>query len=254
VGVDLTNRSSDANPSAAPAPRPVLAEHERAVLEAATARLVPGPDDDPGEAGRPGAREAHAADYIVTLLGALREDPPWVFAGGPFSDRGGGTGDDMARFLPLNDAVREHWRARLDALRAAYRAGLRQLDALAGGDFAAASPADQDAALAQNPRVPRLPTGSRGFTDLLFRHTIEGCYSAPEYGGNAGGAMWQSIGFPGDVQPRGYDADQVTKSDGPDPVTATGIVADLLQLVTATAPGPPPPLTPPTPGPTSRGR
>ncbi|HKA82348.1 MAG TPA: gluconate 2-dehydrogenase subunit 3 family protein, partial [Acidimicrobiales bacterium] len=196
-------------------------------------------------------REARAADYIVTLLDALRENPPRVFAGGPFSDRGGSERDDMARFLPLNDAVKEHWRARLDDLGAAYREGLGQLDALAGGDFAAASPADQDAALAQNPRVPRLPAAISGFTDLLFRHTIEGCYGVPEYGGNAGGAMWRSIEFPGDVQPRGYEAGEVTDSDGPDPVTATGIVADLLRLVTSTAPESPP-RPPPAPGPTSR--
>jgi hypothetical protein len=231
----------------------VLTAPERAVLEAATARLVPGPDDDPGEAGHPGAREAHAADYIVMLLSALRDDPPKVFAGGPFSDRAGSERDDMAHFLPLNHAVEDRWRARLEDLGAAYREGLRRLDALVGGDFAAASPADQDVALAQNPRVRCLPAGISGFTDLLFRHTIEGCYSAPEYGGNAGGAMWRSIGFPGDVQPRGYEADEVTESDGPDPITATGIVADLLRLVTSTAPGSPPlPPLPPPPGPTSR--
>lgn len=224
------------------------------MLEAAAARLVPGPDDELSEAGHPGAREAHAADYIVILLGALQEDPPKVFAGGPFSDRGGSKRDDMAQFLPLNDAVKEHWRARLDNLIAAYRDGLGQLDALAGGDFAAASPADQDAALARNPGVRHLPAGNSGFTDLLFQHTIEGCYSVPEYGGNAGGAMWRSIEFSGDVQPRGYEADEVTNSDGPDPITATGIVADLLQLLTSTAPGSPSPSTPPVPRPTSGGR
>ena len=243
----------DADSPPPPGARPVLTAHERAVLEAAAARLVPGPDDDPGEAGHPGAREVHAADYIVTLLGALGEDPPKVFAGGPFSDRAGGKRNDMERFLPLNDAVKEHWRVRLDDLGAAYREGLGQLDALVGGDFAAASPTGQDVALAQNPRVRHLPAGIRGFTDLLFQHTIEGCYGVPEYGGNAGGAMWQSIGFPGDVQPRGYEADEVTNSDGPDPVTATGIVAELLRLVTSTAPGSPPSRrTQSAPGTTSR--
>ena len=224
------------------------------MLEAAAARLVPGPDDDPSEAGHPGAREAHAANYIVMLLGALREDPPKVFAGGPFSDRGGGGRDDMARFLPLNDAVKEYWRVRLDDLAAAYHDGLGQLDAFAGGDFAAASPADQDAALARNPPVRHLPAGNSGFTDLLFQHTIEGCYSVPEYGGNARGAMWRSIEFPGDVQPRGYEADEVTNSDGPDPITAIGIVADLLQLLTSTAPGSPSPSTPPEPRPAPEER
>jgi gluconate 2-dehydrogenase gamma chain len=254
AGVDLTSCSSDDGSPPAPAPSPVLTGHERAVLEAATARLVPGPDDDPGEAEHPGAREAHAVDYIVMLLGALQEDPPKVFAGGPFSDRGGSKRNDMAHFLPLNPAVKGYWRAQLDDLVAAYRDGLAQLDALAGGDFAAASPADQDAALAENPRVRHLPAGSSGFTDLLFQHTIEGCYSVPEYGGNAGGAMWEAIEFPGDVQPRGYEADQVTNADGPDPVAATGIVADLLRLLTSTAPGSPPPPAGASPRPTSGRR
>jgi Gluconate 2-dehydrogenase subunit 3 len=251
AGVDLTSCSSDddGGSKAAPKrdrPRPVLNQRERAVLEAAAARLVPGPKDDPEET-EPGAREVEAAGYIVTLLGALAEDPPRVYAGGPFSDRAGSKRDDMAHFLPLNHAVREHWRARLADLVAAYHDGLAKLDDLAGGDFAAASPAAQDAALAKNPKVAHLPVENSGFTDLLFQHTIEGCYSVPEYGGNAGGKMWASIGFPGDAQPRGYDDDQVTDSDGPDPIEAEGIVADLLELLTSTAPGSPTPAVIPPP-------
>ncbi len=243
AGLDLDGCSSGEDSSEEPegersAP-PVLDRRQRAVLEAAAARLVPGPDDDPAEAGHPGAREAGAAGYIVTLLGALHEDPPRVYAGGPFSDRAGNDTDDMARFLPLDEAVRAHWRDRLRDLVSAYREGLDRLDALGGGDFAGAPAAEQDRALARNPRVRHLPAGNSGFTDLLFQHTIEGCYSAPEYGGNADGVMWRSIGFPGDVQPRGYDDDQVTESDGPDPYRATGIVADLLGLLTSTAPAPP---------------
>ena len=245
AGLDLTACSSggsgsDAEQDSQRRRRAVLSRRQRAVLEAATARLIPGPEDDPAE-HEPGAREAGAAEYIVTLLGALGDDPPRVYAGGPFSDRAGSDTNDMAQFLPLDEAVREHWRDRLRQLASAYRQGLDRLDALAGGDFAGASPEAQDAALARNPGVDDLPAGSTGFTDLLFQHTIEGCYGAPEYGGNAEGVMWRSIGFPGDVQPRGYDDDQVSESDGPDPYRATGIVADLVDLLTSTAPAAPPP-------------
>jgi hypothetical protein len=215
-----------------------LNDHERAVLEAATGRLVPGPDDDPEE-HTPGAREAGAADYVVTLLGALAYDPPRVYAGGPFSDRAGHDTDDMADFLPLSRVTQEHWRARLADLLAAYQQGLRKLDELAGGDFAEATPDVQDEALARNPAVDRLPAGTGGFTDLVFQHTVEACYSVPEYGGNADGAMWEEIGFPGDVQPRGYDDDQVTESDGPDVYEPAPVVTDLLALITSTAPPPP---------------
>ena len=71
------------------------------------------------------------------------------------------------------------------------------------------------------------------FTSLLFEHTIEGLYAAPEYGGNRGLAGWKDIGFPGDVQPRGYPADEVERSDGPDPVARTGVVTDVLNLLGA---------------------
>jgi gluconate 2-dehydrogenase gamma chain len=71
------------------------------------------------------------------------------------------------------------------------------------------------------------------FTSLLFEHTIEGMYANPEYGGNRGLAGWKDIGFPGDIQPRGYSAQEVERSDGPDPVPGTPIVADVLKLLGA---------------------
>jgi hypothetical protein len=211
------------------------------VVEAATARLIPGPDDDPAEAGHPGAREAGVAAYIDGLLGALRDQPPRVYAGGPFSDRAGAERNDMAMFLPLDAAATKAWRTRIAGLIAAYRAGVVALDRATGGDFTNAPAARQDAALARNPKVADLPSGTDGFTDLLFQHAIEGCYAVPEYGGNAGLVGWKEIGFPGDRQPKGFTADEVSRSDGPDPLEPAGIVADVLDLVTATAPGAPSP-------------
>ena len=35
-------------------------------------------------------------------------------------------------------------------------------------------------------------------------------YGAPEYGGNRDLVGWRSIGFEGDVQPRGYTDDEVS--------------------------------------------
>jgi len=222
----------------------ILDEHERAVLEAATARLVPGPSDDPAESSS-GAREAGATDYIVGLLGALQHGPPRIYAGGPFGNRAGDT-DDTAEFLPLSPTARATWQRRLDDLAAVYHAGLRRLDELAGGDFASAGPDVQDAALAGDPTVDRLPAGFGGFTDLLLQHTIEACYGSPVYGGNRGGTMWAAIGFPGDVQPRGYDDEQVSDADGPDAYEPAPLVAELLALIASSAPGPPPtPATPP---------
>src|SRR5688572_9026618 len=61
--------------------------HQAAVVVEATARLIPGPDDDPLEAGHAGAREANVVRYIDVLLGAFTATPPRIFTAGPWSDR-----------------------------------------------------------------------------------------------------------------------------------------------------------------------
>ena len=208
------------------APLRALTPREAAVVEAATARLIPGPRDDPAEQGHPGAREANVVRYIDTLLGALDRSPGRVFAGGPFSGRHGGA-RSFREFLAL-DAVEEMaWEARLGELKQQYRLGVRTLDARAGGDFAAAPAPTQDAILAEDPD---------GFTSLLMQHAIEGMYSAPEYGGDAELVGWREIRFPGDTQPRGYSDREVSRSDGPDPYEPTAIVDAAIKLLTATAP------------------
>jgi len=207
-------------------------QHQAAVVEDATARIAPGPGDDPAEAGHPGAREADVTGYIDAMLGALAalpgpddRPPPMIFAGGPWSSRHTSGPDLMARFAALDPVSAIAWRKRLTGWQAQYKQGIAALDKLAGGDFTTATPKEQDKILTTQ--------SVSSFTSLLFEHTIEGLYAAPEYGGNAGLAGWKDIGFPGDVQPRGYTADEVERSDGHDPVTVTGtgIVADVLKLL-----------------------
>lgn len=205
-------------------------DHQAAVVEAATARLVPGPADDPAEAGHPGAREAGVVNYIDAVLGALHHSPARVYAGGPFSNRGGGKANDFKRFVGVSRAVHEHWVARISDWHDAYAAGVGALDQLTGGNFATAAPSKQDGALTKNPA---------GFTDLLFEHTIEAMYGNPEYGGNRDLVGWHDIRFRGDVQPRGYTDAEVERSDGPDPFSPSGITSKVVALLTATAPGSP---------------
>jgi hypothetical protein len=197
-------------------------DHEAKVVEEATARLIPGPGDDPLEAGHPGAREANVTRYIDTMLGALTDRPPKVFAGGPFSDRSGWRVDDMASFLPLTPAQRHGWASRLAGLREQYRKGTRTLDKLAGGDFTAVGPATMDEILTPDPD---------GFMTLIFGHAIEGMYSVPEYGGNARLVGWKEISWVGDRQPRGFTDAEVTFSDGSDVYRPTGIGEQLLQFL-----------------------
>jgi hypothetical protein len=204
--------------------------HQAAVIQDATARIAPGPSDDPAEKGHPGAREADVTGYIDGMLGALaalnddRPAPP-IFAGGPWGNRHTSGPDLMARFVALDPVARIAWRKRLAAWQEQYTKGIAALDKLAGGDFTKTTRPTQDKVLA-TPAVS-------GFLSLLFEHTIEGLYSAPEYGGNRGLVGWQDIGFPGDIQPRGYTADEVERSDGPDPVAKTGVVTDVLNLLGA---------------------
>ena len=177
---------------------------EHAVIEAACERLIPATD------GHPGARTLGVADYLDGMLGAFAVDPPRIFAGGPFSGRQGGNAS-FADFLPLRPLEELTWRTRIEGSQGmperefngpvvgwqeAYRTGV---DAL-GADFARVDGDEQDARLAAVP----------GFRALLYVHACEGCYGAPEYGGNRDLQGWDAIGFAGDAQPRGYTDDEVS--------------------------------------------
>jgi hypothetical protein len=204
--------------------------HQAAVVEDATARIAPGPEDDPAEAGHPGAREADVTGYVDTMLGALGalhddDPPPMVFAGGPWSNRHTSGPNLMDLFVTLDPVARIAWRKRLTGWQQQYQQGVAALDKLAGGDFTKATHKNQDKILAR----PSVST----FTALLFEHTIEGLYANPEYGGNRGLVGWKDIGFPGDIQPRGYTSAEVERSDGPDHLADAGVVADVLKLLGA---------------------
>jgi hypothetical protein len=180
-----------------------LTASEYRTLSAALDRLIP-----PAE-GAPGAAEMGAADYVDGLLGAFSVDPPRIFAGGPVSGRHGG-GDGFSRFLALSALEELAWRMRIEGSRGRperefngpvtgwqerYREGLAAL----GADFADHAAEEQDRRLAADP----------AFRALLYEHGCEGCYGAPEYGGNRAGSGWRAIGYAGDVQPRGWSDEQV---------------------------------------------
>lgn len=221
-----------------PPPNP-FSSHQMSILTEATARLIPGPDDDPAEAGHPGAREAGAAAYIAALVGAMDFAIPRVYAGGPFSNRSGSSHDYMADFVSLSRTERNAWRARLAAVRDAYVIGLKELESRAGGSGFVALDADaKDHVLATNFMVPGLPREFSGFTDMLFSHTVEGTYSAPEYGGNRGLTGWYDISFRGDVQPRGYTSEEVSTPLNRTKLVPGSAVKALLAVLSATSPPP----------------
>ncbi len=201
------------------APFRFFTPHEATAVAAATARLIPGPKDDIRELGHAGAREAGVVHYIDALLSAFDVHPPRIYAGGPFSGRGGGHTDDFSHFVPLSPIQERYWRAEITALQHQYRAGVVALDTAAKGSFAYADPITQDLVLTED---------TTGFRDVMFDHAIEGWLSAPEYGGNHDRSGWTEVAFRGDVVPKGYTAAEVSRSDGFDPIDPTGIVTALL--------------------------
>lgn len=181
-----------------------LQAHELRTLAAAAERLVPSTAD-----GHPGAAALGVADYIDGLLDAFSSDPPRIWAGGPFSGRAGGE-IGFVRFMDLSPLEELAWRTRIEGSQgiaererlgpiegwqAQYQAGLLAL----GEDFVDLDHEQQDASLDAIPE----------FRDLLYEHCVEGCYAAPEYGGNRDLGGWRAIEFPGDVQPRGYSDAEV---------------------------------------------
>jgi gluconate 2-dehydrogenase gamma chain len=214
--------------------------HEFDTLNALCDRIIP-PDADAG-AGALGA-----ARYISHTLTALDRRRPRIFAGGPFSGRDPYPDNDTGtpskvrprnyfhRFTPLTRLQELAWRielygsasvpegAALDAqfggpkkgLRDVYRESLATVDQVSitmrGARYVELSAADQDAvftALDQGAFAPDPRRGGKTFMDLLIGHTIEGCFAAPEYGGNRKRrgipAGWQMLHLQGDVQPLGY--------------------------------------------------
>lgn len=215
---------------------------ELGTLRALVDRMIP-PD------GAIGAAEAGCAEAIDALLGAFAVQPPRIYAGGPYSDRGGATHNDFADFLPLDAYEELAWRLRIEGsaglaqrefngvepgLQAIYRDGLAALDAAAAGygaeRFAALDPLRQELLLRANGNA-----AIGELIDVVFPHTLEFMYGAPEYGGNRDLGGWRYTRFDGDVQPRGYTREEVEHPasaglldgvlDLPDGVTLAQILA-----------------------------
>lgn len=240
---------------------------ERATLTAAAERILP-PIDGVG----PG--QARVVDYIDRLLSAFDDDPPLIFAGGPFSgrhpypdNRSGRPSreypvDSFQRFLPLSRVKEIGWRMRLfgspnveggdfnDAVlgpavgyRQRYAEGLKSIDAasgrLFGKPFSALTAGQQDEALLQ---------ADGEFLLFFAEHIVEGMYGDPAYGGNRDRAGWRSVRFDGDSQPLGFSiydgstgtyrerAEAPLSNANPDEDFA-GFDDDVLELVSNIATG-----------------
>jgi len=198
-------------------------DHELRTLRALTARLLPGPPEDPD----PGALEAGAAEAIARFLDAFAAGVPPIHA----TVDGG--------FVALDTVAELGWRIRLEGSHglperefAGPVTGLAQRvgDGLAlldrrcrqahGVDFADAPIDAQDATL------DTVDEQLSDFVGLVMTLTVETVYGPTHYGGNRDGAAWKRLGWPGFTQPRGFTAAQVSEPD-PGPVPARETATEL---------------------------
>jgi gluconate 2-dehydrogenase gamma chain len=148
---------------------------EAQVVQAACERIFP------GDASGPGATEAGVAIYIDRQLA------------GPY-------GSDKYRFTqpPFVESGPEHGYQGKQNPGEIYREGIREL-----ASFAELPPDQQDK------KLRAIETSM--FFRLLRQHTMEGMFSDPMHGGNAGLIGWQLIGYPGPLM--SY-RDEIDKAPG----------------------------------------
>jgi gluconate 2-dehydrogenase gamma chain len=153
-----------------------LHAHEAAFIEAAVARLIPA--DELG----PGALEAGVTEYIDKQLGGAWGHGERLFRGGPWKPGSPSQGYQ----LPFTPAE-------------LFRNALRELTKSDGPAFEKRSAESQDALLSELETSERDLNGvpAKVFFESLLAMTVEGYFSDPVYGGNAGMASWRMIGFPG---------------------------------------------------------
>ena len=77
----------------------------------------------------------------------------------------------------------------------------------------------------------------REFLGVAFRHSVEGMYGPPEYGGNRDRVGWSYTRWPGDHQPGGYTLAQISLPD-PDQHEAAERAAALGASRVSDAPSP----------------
>jgi Gluconate 2-dehydrogenase subunit 3 len=201
--------------------------------------LIIPPDFDFTGMPSPGAKAAGVADYIDFLLGAFLGSAPFIFAGGPFSNRnpfnGEGLIDNMAVPTTLTPLQRLAWRIRILGTKGAatnvidtaritivkannilagvgdangdvegfqqqYSAGIAALRAAAKTNFGKDFPA-----LTTTQQQTLFNAADPTFVALITNHAAEGMYGNPEYGGNQPpNRTIAATGADGDNRPIGW--------------------------------------------------
>jgi gluconate 2-dehydrogenase gamma chain len=176
---------------------------EARTVEALTARILPGTPEDPG------AREAGVVVYIDRLLATSEgfaeptyRQPPFAQVYTSPTPPESQSGVNVV-WVAQAEIERYGFQAALTP-REVYRIGLDAVDRYAedefGAPFADLSEDDQDTivgAMADGGATGFRQVSAEQFFLVLRRHTAEGMFSDPAYGGNRDLVGWRLVGFPG---------------------------------------------------------
>jgi gluconate 2-dehydrogenase gamma chain len=198
-----TAQPASTSPPAAPAPNATTAvrvappvsrvmrffnAEEAAAMDAVVSHLIPA--DDLG----PGAKEAGVTFFVDQQLAGSWGSGDHFYRQGPFEAGTPEQGYQLS-FTPAD----------------MFRLGLRKLNETSGGKgFAALPAAEQDAMLKkmQAGELDFSPLPSAIFFQAVLDATMEGFFSDPIHGGNAGMAGWLLVGFPGAYASYANDIDR----------------------------------------------
>lgn len=191
----------------APPPEGVLnffSLHEAMTVESLTARLLPGTPDDPG------AREAGVVYYIDNMLSYENPFAEATYRKPPFAEtyqgdappEGDTNGFDVIWIAA--DQIERYGYQSILSPRDTYRAGLASVDRFAtgrfGSNFVDLAEGQQDeivGAMLDGEATGFEDPSGESFFHVLRRHTCEGMFADPVYGGNRDMAGWRLIDYPG---------------------------------------------------------
>lgn len=210
-------------PSVPPSPGRLrfFSPDEARMVEALTARILPGTADDPG------AREAGVVVYIDYLLAMEEGFGERTFREPPYAQTYEGdqppaqaeNAEFPTLWIPADQIKRYGYQSRLTP-REVYRLALPAIDSYCqktyGGRFVDLSEPDQDKLVDDlyNNRVTGFDQFSpQAFFHVLRRQTDEGMFSDPAYGGNRDLLGWTLIGYPG--AQRAYTPEEIVSDNPP---------------------------------------
>lgn len=224
-------------------------EYQGAMVEALVAQYIPGTEDDPG------AREAgvvHYIDFILSTNSGLHQP---IYTLGPYARAYEGESppaedDDETVWVHASQISRYGFQAALSPL-GVYQLGLEAIHNYALETYGTLVPDLSSEQLEEiiwallNDEIPgfeEFPPSS--FFHVLRRHTAEGMFCDPAYGGNQDLVGWALVGYPG--AQRAYSREELHTMDPPRPPQALRDMPDFHPGVTT--PNEPPNLVQPVRG------